>query len=847
MAIDTAGNLYIADTGNNRVRKVSTGGVISTVACSGAPGFSGDKGPAMSAACEPSAVTLDAAGNLYITDEASGRVRQVAASTGVITTVAGGGPGGPFSFTGDGGAATSATLYNPLESGVDSSGNIYIADSANNRLRKVSASGGIINTVAGDGQAYSGDGGAAIGAQLFFSSGTAVDAVGNLYVADTNNHRVRKVAPNGTITTFAGNGNTYPIGTATPPGDGGPAASAALNQPLGLALDAAGNLYISDEYRVRKVSKGTITTIAGIGTFGFSGDGGRATAAQLSAGGLALDQAGNLYIADVYNYRVRMVTPGGMISTVAGNGMPGYTGDGGLAIDAEMWRPGWVAVDSKGALYIADQQKCSIRRVALDGTISTYAGFGSCGNGGDGGPATAAAFGPYGIAFDSSDNLYIADDASSTIRKISAATQIITTIAGTTIFEGFPGNYVGDGGIATAAQLTSAQGLAIDSAGDIYIGDVIENAVRMLKPDLPSGLTITGGNNQTGQVGWTLPYSLQAQVNGGAGVPVPGVIVNFAVTSGAATVAASVVTDSTGTATAPLTLGANAGAITVTASIAGMPPVQFNATAIAAPASSVTCTISAAPSITSVNSATDFGAFSNFAPGSWIEIKGSDLAVDTRLWAGSDFQGANAPTGLDTSTVTIDGHGAFVDYISGNQINAQVPADSNTGPVKITVTTCVGTSQPFTGQMAAIEPGLLAPSSFYVPGNPPELVASKQYLVALFQDGATYVGNAGLIPEVPFAPAKPGDTITAYGIGFGSVTPPIPPGVVVSQSNSIPNFSVSFGTTPATVTYAGLAPNAVGLYQFDITVPQVADGDYQISVSVGATPVPQTVYLTVHQ
>ena len=139
------------------------------------------------------------------------------------------------------------------------------------------------------------------------------------------------------------------------------------------------------------------------------------------------------------------------------------------------------------------------------------------------------------------------------------------------------------------------------------------------------------------------------------------------------------------------------------------------------------------------------------------------------------------------------------------EINAQVPADSNTGPVKIMVTTCAGTSSSFTGQRAAIEPGLLAPASFYVPGNPPEIVASKQYLVALFQDGATYVGNAGLIPAVPFAPAKPGDTITAYGIGFGAVTPSIPPGVIVSQSNSIPNFSLSFGTTAATVTYAGLA------------------------------------------
>ena|ERR1017187_7793835 len=385
-------------------------------------------------------------------------------------------------------------------------------------------------------------------------------------------------------------------------------------------------------------------------------------------------------------------------------------------------------------------------------------------------------------------------------------------------------------------------GLAVDNNGDLYIPETGSGIVWKLVLDSPTGLT-TSGDGQTGEVGWTLPNPLQVVVNGRAGVPVPGVTVNFSVTSGSATLsAASAVSDATGTARVQLTLGQNPGKAVVTATAAGtnLPAAQFSTTVIAAPAGGgVTCTIPAAPVITSVNSATDFGGLPNFAPGSWLEVKGSNLGVDTRLWTGSDFQGVNAPTGLDTSRVSIDGNAGFVYYISGGQINVQAPADSVTGPVKITVTTCAGTSTAMTAQEATLAPGMLAPASFNVNG--------KQYLVALFQDGVTFVGNTNLIAGVPFRPAKPGDSLTAYGIGFGAVAPAIAPGVVVGQQNNIPNLTISFGQTPATLSYAGLAPGNIGLYQFNITVPQVADGDYQIKVNAGAVPVPQTLYLTVHQ
>ncbi len=245
------------------------------------------------------------------------------------------------------------------------------------------------------------------------------------------------------------------------------------------------------------------------------------------------------------------------------------------------------------------------------------------------------------------------------------------------------------------------------------------------------------------------------------------------------------------------------------------------------------------PSIMSVNSLSDYGGFSTFGSGSWLEVKGSNLATNTRTWAGGDFMGANAPIRLDGSSLSINNRAGFVYYISPTQMNVQAPADSATGPVQITVTNCAGTSAPVTIQKMASVPGMLAPASFNIGG--------KQFLVALFQDGVTYVGNPNLIPGVPFRPAAPSDSITSYGIGFGDVTPAIGPGAIAGQANSIPNLTISFGETPAATTYAGLAPNNVGLYQFNITVPDVPDGDYQIKITLNGVPLAQTLYLTVQR
>src|SRR5437773_2352294 len=456
LVVDGSGNLYIADWGNDRIRKVNTDGIISTIAGNGKEGFEGDRGPATSASLNgPRGVAVDPAGNVYIADRGNSRIRKVD-TVGLISTIAGNGTSG---FSGDGGLATAAS-FDAWSLAVDVSGNLYITDPRNHRVRKVNTAG-IISTVAGDGgDIFGGDGGPATATSVV-PLDIFVDPGGNLYLADAS-YRVRKVNGDGIITTIACNG------TSGFTGDGGPATAASC-VPYRVARDSAGNLYVADgsSKRIRKVSAaGIITTVAGRGTGQSSGDGGPATLAELIQPlGVAVDPAGNVYIADEGSNRIRKVNTAGIISTIAGNGKQGFDGDGGPATSASLYEPSGVAVDPAGNVYIADAGNLRIRKVHTAGIISTIAGNGKQGFSGDGGPATSASLNkPREVAVDLAGNVYISDAGNFRIRKVNPA-GVISTVAG----RGTSG-FTGDGGPASSAQLVP-RGVAVGVQADLYIAD----------------------------------------------------------------------------------------------------------------------------------------------------------------------------------------------------------------------------------------------------------------------------------------------------------------------------------------------------------------------------------------
>ncbi len=338
----------------------------------------------------------------------------------IITTVAGNGTAG---YSGDGGQATNAELNNPDGVAFDAIGNIYIADQGNNRIRKVNTAG-IITTIAGNGtQGFSGDGGTATNASLYAPSEVVIDAGGNLYFTDENNNRVRMVNTAGIITTIAGNG------TAGYNGDGGQATFAELHDPVGLTFDVKGNLYIVDDAnnKIRKINTlGIISVFAGNGTQGFSGDGGQATNAELNLpADIAFDAIGDLYITDQINNRIRKIDTLGIISTIAGNGTTGYSGDGGQATHAELSNPAGICLDAIGNLYIADSFNDRIRKVNTLGIITTLAGIGATGYSGDGGQATAAELNrPARVTIDFADNLFITDYDNNRVRMVTNIEQM---------------------------------------------------------------------------------------------------------------------------------------------------------------------------------------------------------------------------------------------------------------------------------------------------------------------------------------------------------------------------------------------------------------------------------------
>ncbi len=553
---DNSDNVYFADSDNHSIWKIdATTEAITRVAGDGQSGYSGDGGLAIEARLHsPEGVCVDTSGNIYIADTENHRIRKFVEG-GNINTIAGTGTPG---YSGDGEAAIDAKLNSPHGVCVHTSGNIYIADTENHRIRKF-VEGGNINTIAGTGTpGYSPDPQKATEAKLNCPLGVCVHTTsGNIYIADTDNHRIRRVdAATGEINTIAGTGTPgyspdpqkateakldHPSGVCVnstgkvvisdtmntclrqididldtisflfPPA--GPA-KRGLNKAQGIDLDTNGNLYIADteNHLVRKVDTlGMLTIAAGTGSPDWTGDEGPATEAQLySPHDVALDSVGNMYIADTNNHCIRKVGVDGIITTVAGTpGSPDYSGDGEKATDAQLDMPQGVAADITGEpslkkmFYISDTNNHCIREVNPGGIINTVAGTGFFGDGGDGGPATSARlYNPQGLFVESSGNIYIADTNNHRIRKVESGT--IDTIAGNGSQE-----YSGDGGLATSAGLKNPRGVFVDNAGNIFIADTENYRIRVVSTHDQKINTLAG----TGTAGFNVCDQSAVQAN----------------------------------------------------------------------------------------------------------------------------------------------------------------------------------------------------------------------------------------------------------------------------------------------------------------------------------------------
>ncbi len=486
IAIDGQGNLYIADTIDNRVRCVSTGGTIRTIAGTGTAGFSGDGGLAIAAQLNaPYGLAVDRSGNVYIADLGNARIRKITAD-GRIDTIAGGGDPAAGAFA-DGGAATMAVLVSPRNLALDTAGNVYFSDFGGQKVYEILAKGTML-TIAGTGIAgLSSDGGSATQARLNFPAAIAIDRQGNVYIGDSENRRIRRVS-GGVITTVGDTGRAGADSSLNVRGPTGMAfdsqgdlwiADSGSGQLLHLnmfgaitalptsardiAFDSSGNLYLADGPFVRKMTPtGVSFTVAGSGVTSFAGDGGSATIARLNyPSAVTHDSAGNLFFADQGNHRIRKISVDGMVTTVAGNGQPGFSGDGSAAILAQLNSPTAVAVDAKGSLYITDTANHRVRKVTAGGFIYTIAGKGTRGYSGDGSSATAAQIdSPDYVVVGNDGTVYFSDNGNSRVREISVA-GTISTLAG-------------NGLISTL----DPRGLTLDTSNTLYIADTANSRIR---------------------------------------------------------------------------------------------------------------------------------------------------------------------------------------------------------------------------------------------------------------------------------------------------------------------------------------------------------------------------------
>jgi uncharacterized protein (TIGR03437 family) len=730
-----------------------------------------------------SGVAADPSGNIYISDGDAGVIKLNA--QGIVTTVAGNGTEG---FSGDGGPATSAQLAGAAGIAIDSAGNLYISDWYNSRVRKVTPQG-IISTVAGNGKpGYSGDGGSATSASLYVPTGLAIDSASNLYIADTINNAVRKVTPQGIISTVAG----------------GPFF------PTGLAIDSASNLYIADGDRVLKVTpQGAITTVAGNGGRGYSGDGGPATSAPIwYPAGIAVDAAGDLYIVDVANNCIRKVTPQGTISTVAGNGMPGESGDGGPASSAQ---PGLFSCNELGI--------CDVSPGLFDGI----------------------AVAPSGEVY------FAADDGIKTLVPVSQSTSGCVysaySIGQNTQSVGFGG---GNGSVGVLASASSCPWLATSYANWITVNPVgVATGTGIVtysvapNPDSASRsgtIGIAGTDftvNQSGVVCsiGAVPRSVSVAGSGltGASLTVTSNAPDctWTAATNAPWILVSGGTTGVGSGTVTYTVGINTGASRTGAITAAGEMVYVNQAAAGA-------SISSLASIGGVvNGASNTPPI---APSSFVTIYGENLADSVLDWSAASINGA-LPMSLGGVQVVVNGGSAFISYVQPTQVNILTQPDTATGPVEVDVITNHGTVST-TVNMAPTSPALF---TYALQGT--------VYTSALFATDYAYVAAVGAIPGVTSRPANPGDYILLYATGLGNTNPAYPIGRVLTTAYPIANLaqvSVLIGGQPAPVLFAGMV--YAGVFQVNIHVPaNVPAGNQAVTLSIAGQPSQQNVFLTFGQ
>ena len=812
LAMDQAGTLYFVEP--NRIRQVTTNGKIAPFAGTGTYGGSGDGGLARFANIKVQGIATDRHNNLLIADGDNNRVRIVTAADGIINTLAGDG----------------LASFNPRGLAIKGT-YLYFSDSNNNRVRRLDLSTQEISLVAGNGVAdYAGDGSSALSASLKTPRGLAFDPSGNLYIADSGNHRVAIVGTDGNINTVAG------TGTASTTGDGLAATSATLNAPAAVAVDPSGNLFISEQSGnvVRKVNtSGVISTVAGTGTAGApDSEQGIALNQKLNGPqGLAWDSTGGLLIADSNNYRIRRLASDGTIATVAGNTLAGFSGDGGPATSASLRGPNAVQVDQAGNLYISDASNYRIRRVGTDGVISTVAGTGSAGYNGDGSPATAYALNASSaiVPAPSGCSVYIADSSNLRIRQLWPAVDY-------SIMASAPGLLVSlDGQVANtplAASLLPGTHHRVDApspqSGGAGVQYLLSAAQEFDVPCGPARAAVT--------LNFQLQYSLTVTSD-------PGGKVNSAATwqNAAATVTLAA-TPQSGFVFAGWE-GDCAGSGSCTLLMNGPKNVKANfaPAAVLNPVVATGGIVGAGLSTPLVNALSPNGlaiAFgSGFAPDGTSSVAGAGNLVSGSI-----------STELNGVCVLIGSVMAPILAVTPGQVNFQAPQGLIPGTVSVQVVTGCGSATEKRSDPQAVTARNASPEFFYFA----QATSGQNPIAAVNASTGVFVGSPGLLTGGAFAPAKPGDLITLYATGLGLTNPSFAAGQLPGAASSIAgDIQVTIGSTTLAKTdvlYAGVTPSAAGLYQVNVHLPlSITSGDQPVQMTVNGIASPSGGYITVKQ